>query len=180
VTEHADQLLAVDFFTVEMVWLRRLHVLFFIEVGSRRIHLCGCTRHTDKAWVFQQARNLAWKMQDGLLCPGVLLHDRDSKFPAAFDEVFQNEGVRVIRLPYRAPRSNAFAERWVGTARREVLDHHLIFGRRHLDHLLSQFVDHYHIARPHQGLRQRTPMPRPVAGAGPVVRHDRLGGFIHE
>ena len=90
-------------------------------------------------------------------CPRMLLHDRDSKFPAAFDDVFGSEGVQVIRLPYRAPRANAFAERWVGTARREVLDQHLIFGRRHLDHVLGQLVDHYHLARPHQGLGQRTP-----------------------
>jgi transposase InsO family protein len=180
VREHADQLLAVDFFTVETVWLRRLHVLFFIEVGSRRVHLAVCTDNPDKAWVVQQARNLAWKMHDGDLSASILLHDRDSKFPAAFDEVFRGEGVRVIRLPYRAPRSNAFAERWVGTARREVLDHHLIFGRRHLDHVLREFVDHYHVARPHQGLCQRTPLPRRIARAGPVVRRDRLGGFIHE
>ena len=180
VREHASQLLAVDFFTVETVWLRRLHVLFFIEVGSRRVHLAGCTSNPDKAWVVQQARNLTWKMQDGGLSARVLLHDRDTKFPAAFDEVFRSEGVQVIRLPYRALRANAFAESWVGTARREVLDHHLIFGRRHLDHVLGQFVDHYHLARPHQGLGQRTPMPRQSGGAGPVVRRDRLGGFFHE
>jgi hypothetical protein len=180
VREHADHLLAVDFFTVETVWLVRLHILFFIEVGSRRVHLAGCTRHPDKAWVVQQARNLTWKLQDGKLPARILLHDRDSKFPLAFDEVFENEGVRVIRLPYRAPRANAFAERWVGTARRELLDHHLIFGRRHLDHVLREFVDHYHEARPHQGLKQRPPTPHPVRRAGPVVRRDRLGRFLHE
>jgi putative transposase len=102
--------------------------------------------------VVQQARNLAWKLQDAELRAGHLLRDRDSKFTAAFDEVFRSEGVGVIRLPYRSPRANAFAERWVGTVRRECLDHLLIFGRRHLETVLAEFVEHYHEARPHQGL----------------------------
>jgi putative transposase len=183
VRQHADQILAVDFFSVDTVWLTRLYVLFCIEVGSRRIHLAGCTYHPTSAWVVQQARNLAWKLQDGELVAKFLLRDRDSKFSAAFDEVFRSEGVRVVRLPYRSPRANSFAERWVGTARREVLDHLLIFGRRHLERVLIEFIEHYHEARPHQGLGQRR--PHEPAGvipltAGPVERGDRLGGLLHE
>ncbi|HEY8855122.1 MAG TPA: integrase core domain-containing protein [Candidatus Dormibacteraeota bacterium] len=183
VRQHADQVLAVDFFTVDTVWLTRLYVLFFIEVGSRRVHLAGCTYHPTGAWVVQQARNLAWKLQDGELVAKFLLRDRDSKFSAAVDEVFCSEGVRVIRLPYRSPRANSFAERWVGTARREVLDHLLIFSRRHLERVLIEFVEHYHNARPHQGLGQRRPHePAGVVPltAGPVERADRLGGLLHE
>jgi hypothetical protein len=123
VGQHADQILATDFFVVDTVWLTRLYVLFFIEVGSRRVHLVGCTHSPTDAWVVQQARNLAWKLQDVELRARFLLRDRDSKFSAAFVEVFRGEGVAVTRLHYRSPRANTFVERWVGTARRELLDH---------------------------------------------------------
>jgi putative transposase len=184
VRQHADHLLAVDFFVVDTVWLSQLYVLFFIEVGSRRVHLAGCTYHPTGDWVAQQARNLAWKIQEGTLSVQFLLRDRDSKFTTAFDEIFRGEGVRVLRTPYRSPRANSFAERWVGTVRRECLDHLLIFGRRHLEHVLTEFIDHYQLARPHQGLAQHTPCPSAeqivVADTGRVVRSDRLGGLIHE
>jgi transposase InsO family protein len=112
-----------------------------------------------------------------------LLRDRDSKFTAAFDEVFSSEGVEAIRLPYRSPRASAFAERWVGTVRREVLDHLLIFGCPHLEHVIREFVEHYQEARPHQGLGQRMPGRRELSSvpeAGSVLRRDRLGGLLHE
>ncbi len=181
--QHAQQVLATDFFTVETAWLERLHVLFFLEIGSRRVHYAGCTRHPSTAWVVQQARNLAWQLQDEGRGLKFLLRDRDAKFPAAFDAVFRSEGLEVIRLPYRAPRANAFAERWVGTVRREALDHLLILGRRHLDHVLREYVDHYQRARPHQGLGQRIPgvaLKRVMQRSGRVARRDRLGGLIHE
>ena len=158
-------------------------MLFFLEIGSRRVHYAGCTRHPTTAWVVQQARNLAWKLQAQGLGLKFLLRDRDAKFPAAFDAVFRGEGMQIIRLPYRAPRANAFAERWVGTVRREALDHLLILGRRHLDHVLHEYVDHYQRARPHQGLGQLVPGEGLLAGierSGRVVRRDRLGGLIHE
>ncbi len=185
VRQHADHLLAIDFFTVETVWLRRLQVLFFLEVGSRRIHLVDCTAQPVKAWVVQQARNLAWKLQEGDPVTKFLLRDRDSKFTAAFDQVFRSEGVEVVLSPYRAPRCNAFAERWVGSVRRELLDHMLILGRRHLEGVLREFVQHYHEARPHQGLgqcRPRGPSPALVACdlSAPVVCRERLGGLLKE
>ncbi len=185
VRQHADQLLAVDFFTVETVWLSRLYVLFFIEVGSRKVHLAGCTATPTGGWVVQQARQLAWRLQDSELSAKFLLRDRGAKFTAAFDEVFRNEAVRVIRLPFRAPRANAFAERWIGTVRRELLDHCLIFGVRHLEIVLGEFLCHYHRARPHQGIRQLTPVSPIDPALAPVqlnriVRIDRLDGLIHE
>ena len=155
VRQHADQILACDLFSVDTVWLTRLYVFFFIEVGSRRVHLAGCTYNPSEEWVAQQARNLAWKLQDGTLKARFLLRDRDSKFSASFDEIFKSEGVEVIRLPFRAPRANAYSERWVRTARREVLDRLLILGRRHLEEVLAVFIDHYNCARPHQGIDQR-------------------------
>jgi len=147
------------------------------------VHLADCTYSPSGEWVVQQARNLTWKVQDGVLKAKFLLRDRDSKFSASFDEVFKTKGLEVIRLPYRAPRSDAIAERWVGSARRECLDHLLVFGRRYLDQVLAEYIDHYNNARPHQGLEQRRPnepldvVPIPI---GPVERRDRLGGLIHE
>jgi putative transposase len=96
-------------------------VLFFIEVGSRRVHHGGVSAHPTGQWVAQQARNLAWQLQDGVLSATHLLPDRDSKFCEAFDEVFMAEGVKVVRLPFSAPRANAYAERWVGTVRKETV-----------------------------------------------------------
>ena len=157
-------------------------MLFFIELGSRRVHLAGCTANPSATWVAQQARQLAWRIADGEVRLRFLLRDRDDKFTLAFDEVFRSEGVEVIPLPVRFPVANSFAERWVGTARRECLDHLLIVGRRHLEYVLGEFVEHYQEARPHQGLGQQTPSGGPpvqVPG-GRVVRRDRLGGLIHE
>jgi putative transposase len=152
-------------------------------VGSRRVHLAGCTYNPSAEWVAQQARNLAWKLQEGGLKAQYLLRDRDSRFTAAFDEVFNSEGVKVIRLPYRRPVANAFAERFVSTCRREVFDRLLIFGRQHLERVLAEFFDHYNHARPHQGIDQRRPgEPAEVIAlpTGPIERRDRLGGLLHE
>ena len=117
VRQHAAQMLACDFFTVESVWLQRLHVLFFIEIASRKVHLAGVTAHPSGQWVEQQARNLAWKLQDGTFKASHLLHDRDSKFPAGFDQVFRSEGVTVVRLPYRAPCAKDHASDCTPSAR---------------------------------------------------------------
>jgi len=181
IQRHKDQVLACDFFTVETLWLKTLHILFFVEVGTRRVHLAGCTAHPTAAWVTQQARQLAWTMQDADLSPRFLVHDRDAKFPPAFDGVFASEGLQIVRTPYRAPTANAYAERWVRSVRAECLDHLLIVNEAHLRHTLAAYVTHYNEARPHQGLRQQTPVPfAPRACAGPVRRRDVLGGLIHE
>jgi putative transposase len=124
----AASLLACDFFTVETVMLRRLYVLFFIELGSRRVHLAGCTTNPTGAWVLQQARNLSFT--NLFARTRFLIHDRDSKLTAAFDEVFRSEGIRVIHTPVQAPQANAYAERFVRTVRTECLDWLLIVGRR--------------------------------------------------
>ena len=171
--------MALDFFTVETVWLHTMYVLFALELGSRRVHLLGVTANPHSAWVTQQARNLAGEPVYGVR---FLIRDRDSKFSGPFDEVFRTEGV-IIRTPIRAPKANAFAERWVGTARRGCLDHLLILGRRHLERVLREFAGHYNAERPHRGLRLARPSP-PMSsssvGSGAVRRRDRLGGMIHE
>jgi len=175
----ASGILACDFFTVESVWLRTFYVLFFIELSTRRVHLAGVSAHPHSAWVTQQTRNLA--IEGRLTEIRFLIRDRDAKFSGPFDEVFRTEGVRVIRTPIRSPKANAFAERFVKTARRECLDHLLIFGERHLRQVLREYLRHYNEERPHRGLSLETPEPRAARSRdGVVVRADRLGGLIHE
>jgi putative transposase len=179
----AAGILACDFFTVETLRLRSLYVLFFIQLSTRRVFVVGVTAHPDSAWVTQQARNLA--IEERLSGVRFLLRDRDAKFSGPFDGVFETEGVRVIRTPIRAPKANAFAERFVRTIRRECLDHVLIYGRRHLERVLQAYVAHYVEERPHRGLGlaipagMRIPPARRSARAR-VERKDLLGGLIHE
>jgi len=145
-------MVACDFFTVDTVLLQRLYVLFFIEVGTRKVYLTGVTANPVGAWVTQQARNLSLSLSRRSDAFRFLIRDRDTKFTASFDEVFCSEGARVIRTPVRSPRANAFAERFVGTARRECLDRLLIFNRRHLEKVLTEYVEHYNEHRPHRSL----------------------------
>jgi putative transposase len=173
--------LACDFFTVETVLLKTLYVLFFIELSTRRVRVAGTTSRPDSAWVTQQARNLSITQE--LEDKHILLRDRDAKFSGTFDEVFRTEGLRIVKTPVRAPSANAFAERWVGTVRRECLDHVLIFGRRHLQRVLDAYAEHYNRARPHRSIDLRAPDPdrsvEAVAGSR-VRRRDLLGGLVHE
>jgi putative transposase len=119
---YKDQFLACDFFTVETLWLQTLFVLFFIEHGTRRVHLAGCTAHLTGEWVTQQARQTSWELREREVPIGFLIHDHDKKFPMAFDTVFESEGIEIVDIPYQAPNANAFAERWVRTVRQECLD----------------------------------------------------------
>jgi transposase InsO family protein len=178
----AASVVACDFFTVETAFLRRYYVLFFIELHSRRVHLAGSTAHPSGCWVAQQARNLAFA--PGLVNTTFLIHDRDSKFLASFDDVFRSQGIRVILTPFQAPKANAYAERFVRTARAECLDWLLILGPRQLDRVLRVFVEHYNRERPHRALGRCPPAPHrlssPPLPGGKVNRRDRLGGLLHE
>ncbi len=182
--QQARSMLAVDCFTVEPISLQRLYVLFFIELRSRRVHLAGCTANPTGAWVTQQARQFAWRLQEQPPRFRFLIRDRDVKFTRSFDAVFASEGIEIVKTPVRAPKANAIAERFVGTARRECLDWLLILNRRHLEHVLRVFVDHYNAHRPHRSLSLTPPIAidheRPLASSRDVKRRDRLGGLIHE
>jgi transposase InsO family protein len=177
-------LLAVDFFTVETVALQRLYVLFFIELASRRVHLAGCTASPTGAWVAQQARQFVWTLQEQTSRFRYLIRDRDAKFTRNVDAVFTSEGITIIKTPVQAPKANAFAERFVGTVRLECLDWLLIVNRRHLEHVLGVFVDHYNGHRPHRSLDLAPPAPTghlsSVGSSRDLKRRDRLGGLIHE
>jgi hypothetical protein len=177
---------ACDFFTVDTVFLRRVYVLFFIELGSRRVHLAGVTAHPTGWWVAQQARNMVVSLDDHAAAWRFLIRDRDAKFTSMFDDIWRSTAVEVICTPVRAPNANAVAERWVGTVRRECLDQLLIVGRQQLVGVLRAYVEHYNRRRPHRSLAHATPVPSEPAEApsGPNVgrlrRRDVLGGLIHE
>jgi transposase InsO family protein len=179
-------LIACDFFTVDTVSGPRLYVLFFIDLVTRRVHLAGVSARPNAGWVTQQARQFAWSLPDRRGLAAALIRDRDAKFTAAFDDVFQSEGITIIKTPIQAPKANAHAERFVGTVRRECLDWLLITGQRHLEHVLRVYVEHYNTHRPHRSLGLQPPHPRsrlrlaPASQPGNVTRQDRLGGLIHE
>jgi transposase InsO family protein len=179
----AHAILAVDFAHVDTVFLRRLYILVAVEHGRRRVHVAGITAHPTSGWVTQQARNLLMDLGDRAAQFRFLIRDRDSKFTAAFDAVFAGTDIRIIRTPVRAPRANAIAERFIGTLRRECLDHMLITGRRHLAAVLPEYLDHYNTHRPHRSIHQHSPAGRTSPPCGATVRplrRDRLGGLVHE
>jgi transposase InsO family protein len=162
-------------------------VLFFIEMGSRRVHVAGCTRNPNAQWVTQQARQFAWTLPERTEPLRFLIRDRDQKFTHEFDAVFRSDGVQVVRTPRRAPTANAIAERFVRTVRAECLDLLFIVNSHHLQRALGVFVDHYNRYRPHRSLSLVPPAPRrplvtpaPNLAAAYVHRRDRLGGLLHE
>jgi len=184
--QQAAGIVACDFFTVDTVWLRRLYVLFFIELDSRRVHLAGVTANPDGQWVTQQARNLLLVLGEQGRRARFVLHDRDAKFTRSFDDVFRSDGAKVLLTPVQAPRANAYAERWVRTVRAECLDWLLVVGRGHLKQILRVYIQHYNRHRPHRALMLRSPDPLvrlAVLGEddrGAVRRRDLLGGLLHE
>jgi putative transposase len=186
--QHGNSILACDLFTVDTVWMRRLYVLFFVSIGTRRVEYVACTSRPNTVWMIQQARNLLMDLDDHGRRPRFLIHDRDTKFSRAFDAIFRSEGIEIVRTPIQAPNANAYAERFVGSVRRECLDRLLIFGRRQLERVLIIYIRHFNQQRPHRALDLRPPdhlngtdrMPTATAHPLQVLRRDLLGGLLHE
>jgi putative transposase len=194
----AAHIVATDFFTVDTLTLKRLYVLFFIELDRRRVWITGVTDHPHGAWVTQRARNVTGDLEDEGVHIEFTLRDRDTKYVSSFDTVFTGTGAAVLRTPYRTPNANAHAERFVRTIRAECLDHVLIVNARHLERVLRTYLRHYNGHRPHQEISQETPgagsetrvtASRPSIGDTDqphphrpprIRRNDRLGGLIHE
>jgi len=194
----AFHIVATDFFAVDTLMLKQLYVLFFIELGRRRVWITGVTAHPHGPWVTQQARNVTGDLEDQGVEIKFLLRDRDTKYVSGFDSVFTGAGGQVLCTPFRTPDANAHAERFVRSVRSECLDHLLIVNARHLERVLRTYVRHYNGHRPHQGISQEipgappsTPMmtPQPSLDAEHlqhrrhlqgVRRRDRLGELIHE
>jgi transposase InsO family protein len=181
---HRDVLVATDFFTAE-VWtlggLVTYYVLFFIHLGTRKVHVAGVTPHPNAAWMVQVARNLTME-EWGFLSPDqYLIHDRDGKYCAAFQQIIDNAGVERVVLPPRSPNLNAYAERWVRSVKEEVLSRMMLFGEGSLWHVLNEYVAHYHHERNHQGKGNVLLFPAVGQGSereGPTQCRERLGGLL--
>jgi putative transposase len=180
----AATMLATDFFHIDCaVTLQRLYCLFVIEVQSRYVHILGITAHPDGPWTTQQARNLLMDLGEHAADFQFLIRDRAGQFTDSFDAVLAAAGVQAVKIPPRSPRANAFAERFVLTARTEVTDRMLIFGERHLRAVLAKYEAHYNGRRPHRSRQLHPPRPdHPIADLSRqrIKRRAVLGGLINE
>jgi putative transposase len=181
----AQGILALDFFTADLLNGSKVYVLAAIEHGTRRIRILGATEHPVQSWVAQQARNLLMDLEEAGTRAKFVLHDRDASFTAAFDAVFQAAGARVVSSAIQAPRTNSIMERWIGSCRRELLDRTSIWNQRHPMTVLREYEDFYTTHRPHRALSQAAPL-RPLPDGVTdldrfrVLRRDRARGVIHE
>ena len=181
----ARGILALDFFTADLLTGTKVYVLAAIEHGTRRIRILGATENPVQAWVVQQARNLLMGLEEAGTRVRFVIHDRDASFTVAFDEVFRAGGARIIRSAVRAPRMNSIMERWIGSCRRELLDRTLVWNQRHLMTVLREYEDLYNTRRPHRILNQAAPLRLLPDGVTDldhfrVRRRDRARGVIHE
>jgi len=189
VQRHLKTLWACDFFT-KSVWTLggpvTFYVLFFIHVHTRRVHIAGMTPNPDGIWMAQQARNLSmFFAEQGEHKPTHIVRDRDSKFTEQFCSILETDGIEFRPIPARSPNMNPFSESWVCRTKREVLYHFLIFGEKHLRHILSCWLSYYHTRRPHQGLGNlliEVPLPPPEPLESfryeEIVCHESLGGLL--
>ena len=179
----AHGIITGDFFPCDTVLLSRLYGVAVVEHATRQVHILAVTAHPTADWVAQQARTLFMDLGDHVSQFTFLIRDRDSKFTSMFDAIFASEGIRIITTPTRAPRANAIMERWIGSLGREVLDRMLILNARHLRRVLAEYEDHFNTHRPHRSLAHAAPLralPQPETADIKIIRHDRLGGAIHE
>ena len=181
VRNHAGAIWACDFLPVTDLRFRPLYAFFIIALGSRRVVHVGVTRHPTDAWVAQQLRE-ATPFDER---PRFLIRDNDGKYGPRFDRLAAASGIRVLRTPIRAPQANATCERFLGSVRRECLDHLFVLGEAHLRRVLRAYVGYFNRARPHQGIGQAIPAgsvpPAPHgAGAGRIAAFPILGGLHHD
>jgi len=181
---HMDILWATDFFTTEVWTMRGLvtyYVLFVIHLETRQVHIAGVTPHPNTPWMVQIARNLTMEEWGILPLGQYLIHDRDTKFCAAFKQILDDAGVKRVPLPPRSPQLNAFAERWVRSVKEEALSRIILFGERSLRHVLNEYIAHYHEERPHQGKGNMMLFPSvqtEESSEAPIGCQERLGGLL--
>ena len=176
---------ACDFFTVDTTMLRRYYVLFFIHIPTRQAFYVGTTANPTGQWTTQAARNLFLRHADQLADSRALVRDRGSQFIDTFDEVFRTEGLKILKTLVRTPVANAFAERWIGTIRRELLDRTIIWNQQQLQRLVTDYIEHHNTHRPHRSFDQQPPEPAeappPVRGRHlRVVKSTRCDGLINQ
>jgi putative transposase len=180
---HFQSMAACDFFTVE-AWtpkgLTRFLVFFAIDIASRRVQIAGIDEAPDEEWMLQQARNLTDPDHGILKGKQFLIHDRDPLFTKKFKQTLKGAGIRALKMPKQSPNLNAFSERFVQTVKNECTDKMIFFGEKHLRHVLSEFVTHYHEERPHQGLGNRRIVEpgteSPIKGR--IYCRERVGGLL--
>ncbi|HJL14440.1 MAG TPA: helix-turn-helix domain-containing protein [Sandaracinaceae bacterium LLY-WYZ-13_1] len=180
---HWDGIAAADFFTVEaltLVGLVRYHVLFVMELSTRRVHLAGIVHEPGERWMMQIGRNLTDAVDGFITGKRFLIVDRDPLYTAAFRRLLSDEGIDLLRLPARSPNLNAYAERFVGSVRAECLNHIIPLSEAHLRRVLREYLEHYHLERNHQGLDNALIEPRagPANDNAEVLRKRRLGGLL--
>jgi hypothetical protein len=185
ISKHKDVLCACDFFTTEVITphgLITFYVLFFIHIGSRRVHIAGVTVNPDEQWMKQIARNLTMADYGFLENYRYLIMDRDKKFCASFRKIIEDSGLKIIRLPPESPNLNSFAERYVKSIKNECLSKLIFFGEESLRRALKEFVEHYHEERNHQGIGNVIPFPNPeyesTSLKDEIVCKTRLGGLL--
>ena len=182
---HSQAAVACDFFTVDTALMRRYYVLFFIHIPSRQVFFAGVTANPTGLWTTQAARNLFLRHTDRLAGSRALVRDRGSQFVDAFDEIFRTEGMKVLKTPIATPVANAFAERWIGSVRRELLDRTIIWNPHQLERLVADYTEHYNTHRPHRSLDQRPPLANPKLPPSTqptlrVLRSSRCDGLINK
>ena len=181
---HSQAAVACDFFTVDTALLRRYYVLFFIHLPTREVFFAGVTVNPTGAWTTQAARNLFLQHDRQLAGSRTLVRDRGSQFVDAFDEIFRTQGFKILKSPVRTPVANAFAERWIGSIRRELLDRTIVWNQRQLERVVVDYIEHYNTHRPHRSLKQRPPLPPSTAEPDPprlrIVNSTRCDGLINE
>lgn len=179
VKRHFKTLWACDFFT-KTVWTmfgpKTFHVLFFIHVHTRKVHIAGFTKHPTQQWVTRKTKTISFLFDDGK--KKLLIRDRDNKYPKEFDELLRQHNVEVRKIPYRSPNLNPYAEGWVGTIKRECLDHFVVFGERHFKYLVKEYVKYYNTVRPHSGLDNMPIDYRTRKTTGKIKCASRLGGVL--
>jgi putative transposase len=185
IRSHMAVLAGIDFFSAEVLTWRGLatyYVLFFLHLETRRVTLAGITQHPTEEWMVQMARRSVDTIDGTLLPIRFVLHDRDTKFCASFRDTLRSAGIQPLTLPARSPNLNAFAERWVRSIKNECLSRLILFGEASLRGAVTQFIQHYHFERPHQGKGNQllfpSPVPPPSRHAGRIQCHERLGGLL--
>jgi putative transposase len=178
---HSQAAVACDFVTIDTATMRRYHLLIFIDIRSRVVFFGGITSHPTGAWTTQAARNLSMRHSGLFAGAGALVRDRGSQFIDAFDEVFRSQNVKILKCPVRTPVANAYAERWIGTLPRELLDRTIIWNQSQLERLVVDYIDHYNTHRPHRSLQQRAPTtPEPATPCRlQVIESSRCDGLVH-
>ena len=182
---HAETLWQCDFFSkrvISKLGLSPLFAMVFTNVATRRVWVSPATKNPTEAWVMEQAKAFIQHAATNKLKVELVTRDNDQIYKKGFDRVMGSAGIRPKRLALRAPNTNAFVERFIQTIQVECLDHFLVFGKKHFDYLVREYVEHYHTERPHQGLENSVivgpPPPAPPGADEGVECRKRLGGML--